>query len=178
MSDPVVQPEIVTPPATEGAPDTAPQGKTFTQAELDQIVKDRLERQKRATEAAATKAADDAKAAMLKEQGDYKALYEAGTAKIAELARQAEAAARYEAALSKTLEQQRKDLPAHITALLDSMDVAAQLEYLSEHGDKLRTPPVAETTAPPRGTPRIGAAVPTTTPTPTAPVRREPTVRF
>lgn len=51
--------------------------KTFTQAELEAIVKDRLAREKRKADEKAEQARKDAEAEALKEQGKYKEMYEA-----------------------------------------------------------------------------------------------------
>jgi hypothetical protein len=44
---------------------------------------------------------------------------------------------RYKASLGAVLTKQREGLPAHITALLDRMDEAEQLEYLAANRDAL-----------------------------------------
>jgi hypothetical protein len=53
---------------------------------------------------------------------------------------QAEKAERYEGALKTYLDQERDGLPPHITALLDRMDVADQLEWLSANKEHLKAP--------------------------------------
>jgi len=120
--------------------------RTFTQAELEAIVKDRLERQKRASEAQAEKTRQDAEAKALAEQGEFKALAEQHAARIAELEQETEASKalakerdRYQAALKKHLDSQRADLPPHITALLDRLDVADQLDWLADNRAALQT---------------------------------------
>jgi len=149
------------------------------QAEYEAVLKDRLERQKAQFKAAQDKAAEDAKAATLKEQGEFKALYEAEQARAADLAAKADAAARYEAALTRHLKALREGLPEHILMLLDAKDPAAQLEFLSEHGDKIRPAPTPEPTPPPRGTPRAPAPPTTRSTTPEAPARpAAPLIKF
>lgn len=61
----------LTPAATGGTSE-----KTFTQAELDAVIKDRLDRQQRAIDAKSAKDRADAEAAQLAEQGKYKELAE------------------------------------------------------------------------------------------------------
>lgn len=58
---------------------TTPEGaeKTFTQAELEAIIKDRLDREKRKAEEKADQARKDAERKALEEQGEYKKMYEA-----------------------------------------------------------------------------------------------------
>lgn len=114
--------------------------KTFTQAELEQVVKDRLDRAQRKAQADADKARQDAEAKALAEQGEFKTLAEQRAARIAELEAATEAGKattkqleRYQASLKKHLDAQRADLPTHIVALLDRLDVADQLEWLAEN---------------------------------------------
>lgn len=63
-----------------GTPATAPEAvtevKTFTQADLDNIVKDRLKRAQEKAQADAAKAVADAEAKALADQGKFKELYE------------------------------------------------------------------------------------------------------
>lgn len=115
--------------------------KRFTQAELEAIVKDRLAREQRKGQEAADKARQDAEAKALAEQGKYKELADGHAAKIAELEPKAQ---RYEAALRAQVAELRKDLPEHITALLDKMDAAEQLEYLATNRAKLIATPAAQ----------------------------------
>lgn len=57
--------------------------------------------------------------------------------KVESLTPRAEKAERYEAALEKLLEREREGLPEYIVRLLDRMDPAEQLEYISEHRELL-----------------------------------------
>jgi hypothetical protein len=70
-----------TPTATGGTP-TAPSApeKTFTQAELETIISDRLSRQQRAIDAKVTADKSAAEAAKLAEQGEFKKLAETAQA--------------------------------------------------------------------------------------------------
>lgn len=86
------------------------------------------ERQQRETDAA-------------KEQGRWKDLAEQHEAKVKELEPAVAKADRYEAALKAHLETQRKDLPAHITALLDRLDVADQLDWIAANQEALKPQP-------------------------------------
>lgn len=64
---------------TDGEPDKAEgggEGKTFTQADVDRIVKERLEREKKKREEAIQKERDEAERKRLEEQGEYKELAE------------------------------------------------------------------------------------------------------
>lgn len=136
------QPEVVPPPTPETAP-VAPEppaepGRTFTEADVERIVKDRLERSKRSADAAATKAADDARQKALAEQGDFQRLADERAQRIAQLEPQAAQLDAYKAALQHVLAERRKDLPAHLTTLLDRLTEVEQLEYLTAHAGQLR----------------------------------------
>lgn len=79
ITTPEAEPEVIetavqtpeNPPETNGEPE-----RKFTQAEIDKIIKDRLDREKTRSEAAAKKAADDAARKAAEEQGEFKKLYE------------------------------------------------------------------------------------------------------
>lgn len=141
-----LNPTATTPPTDQTALSAAPteptEERTFTQADLDRIVKERLERAKKQAETERSKAEEAARQKTLAEQGEYKTIAESQAAKIAELEAKTALVERYEAALSATLEQALKGLPQHVIELLSDKDPAAQLEYLAKHGEKLRaTPP-------------------------------------
>lgn len=114
---------------TAGASDD----KRFTQAELEAIVKDRLERQKRASEAAKEKAEKEAAEKALKEQGEFKTLAEQRAAEVEALKPKAEYAEQLEAVVRKLLDEQRKDVPKHIIALLDKLSITDQLDYIASN---------------------------------------------
>lgn len=141
-----------------GAGDT----KTFTQAELDAIVKDRLDRAQRTAEAKAQKDREATEAEALKEQSKFKELAEQREKQLAELEPVKARAERYEAALKTHLDAERKSLPAHITGLLDKLDPADQLEWIAANREALgepgEKPPAAKGTPP---TPKPNGKVPT-----------------
>jgi hypothetical protein len=121
-------------PESQDKPDdkpTAGDDKRFTQAELDAVVKDRLERQKRASEAAQEKTRKEAEEKALKEQGEFKTLAESRQAEIEALKPKAEYAEQLEAVVTKLLAEQRKDVPKHIVALLDKLSITDQLDYIT-----------------------------------------------
>lgn len=118
--------------------------KTFTQAELDAIVKERLERAQRKAAEQAEKARADAEAKTLAEQGEFKALAEQRAAELEKAQRALESAKhtekeleRYQTALKKQLDAARADLPTPIATLLDKLDPAEQLEWLAENRAEL-----------------------------------------
>lgn len=117
-----------TPPAAP-APAVAPPA-----VDIEAIVAQRLA----VAQAQQAAEAEAARQAALAEQGQHQQLAEERARRIAELEPEAQAAARYRAALEAQLTASKKDLPPHITALLDKMDPADQLEYLAANADALR----------------------------------------
>ncbi len=82
--------------------------------------------------------------AQMEQQGQFKELAEAAEkraaeaeAKIAELTPVTERVTRLEAVVKGYLDTERKDLPAHVTALLDKLDVTDQLEWIAANRDAL-----------------------------------------
>jgi colicin import membrane protein len=172
MSDPITDTAITTPGA--GSPDAAAGGatpaptpgeRTFTQDDVERIVKDRLaaeqDRAKRAQAEAARKAAEEAAA----KAGEWQTVAEQrkAAAEAAEAAR-ASLEARY-AALAETVTKQAraqlKALPDELKALAPAGDdpaaLIAWLEQVRPLAAKLQTPPTPGTPAGPRGS---GAATP------------------
>jgi len=139
-----VTPTTITPAtANANGSDTKPE-KTFTQAELDTIIKDRLAREKATSEKAqaeaAKKAADEAAA----KNGEWQKLAEARAAeiveansKLSELESAKARLAEYETAIKLQADAAKKDLPAHITSLLDALPPVKQIEWLAKNADAL-----------------------------------------
>lgn len=139
---------------TPGAESSA--DKLFTQADLDRIISERLEREEKKRKSAEEKARKDAEEASLKEREDWQKLAAKREQELAEagqkLAALDDLQAKHDAAVSaltKLLERERKDLPKHILSLLDQLDPVAQLEWLAANKAEATTKP-----APPAGTPQ------------------------
>lgn len=124
------------------------QAATFTQADIDRIVKERLDREQRKADEAAKKAADEAAAQALKDNAKFKELSEkqaqalldketALTTATATAETVTKERDRYKTALEAHVKERRNGLPDHITALLDVLDPVAQLEWLTKNADKL-----------------------------------------
>jgi plasmid stabilization system protein ParE len=148
------------------AGDTITLTKTQLQQQIDAVVKDRLEREQKKTDAATKQAREEAEAKALVEQQEWKKLAEKYAGRITELeakAAEVEAASterdRYKAALGGYLENERKGLPDHILTLLDRFDPVAQLEYIAANRDTLRpaatTPAGGPPPSPKPGDPKI-----------------------
>lgn len=130
---------------TETTPTDAPKPevKTFTQEQLDAIVKERLDRQEKAEAAKRTKAENDAREAALKEQGEYKSLAEKRAERVVELeGRVAEVDALTEErdALATLVQQMVEDelesAPDYVREAISDRSPQAQLEYVRKNRDK------------------------------------------
>jgi len=98
--------------------------KTFTQADLDRIVKERLAKEQAKSEAKAQEAAKKAEEAALAEQGKYKELYEKAEAEKTEAAQKIAAMER--AQLARTIAE-RVGLPASLAGRLQG-DTEEEIE--------------------------------------------------
>lgn len=118
--------------------------KTFTQAELNAAIDERLKRERAKSEKDAQKVRDDAAAEAAKKNGEWQTLAEQREARVKELEAlqptleqtQAERDA-MKAALEDVVKAERKDLPAHITALLDKLPLLEQREWLAKNKAEL-----------------------------------------
>ena len=72
------------PTAGDTQPVTAQAERTFTQADVDRIITERLTKEKAKAESMATKAREDAERKAAEEQGKFRELYEAAQQRIAE----------------------------------------------------------------------------------------------
>lgn len=122
----------------------------FTQADVDRIVTERLERERKKADEKARKAGEDAEAKALADQQKFQELadkrgkaltdLEASTATLtAQLEAEQGKAQRYEKALTALLTEQRKRVPEHLHGLLDKLPVDEQLTWIATNGDKLTT---------------------------------------
>lgn len=127
------------------------------QRRVDEMLRERLERERVKAEKAAAKAKEDALAEAAAKNGEWQQLAEQRAARLSELETQlgdleaaTARAGRYEQALGKQVEALRKDLPKHLLPLLDKLDVAEQLEWLAANREQVA---LAKTTGVP-ATPR------------------------
>lgn len=125
--------------------DGKPAERTFTQAELNAQIDDRLRREREKNERESNERAAEAERKALTEQSKFKELSEtlqgqldAKATEVTTLQARLEAA---EKALTSSLEGLRKDIPQHIITLLDKMTPADQLEYISTNAEQLKPPP-------------------------------------
>ena len=117
------QPTNAAPTGTEPGQQTD-SGRTFSQADVDRIIADRLSKEKAKAEAAVKRAQDEAEAKRLAEAGEFKALFEKANAEL-----EAERTARKAAELASMRREvaSRHNLPA---ALADRLigDTAEELD--------------------------------------------------
>lgn len=143
------------PPATPPTPEGA--GKTFTQEDVDRIVKERLEREKRKADEKAEQARKEAERKALEEQGKYKEMYEAlqkdlqaQKAQVLEARKETlllgagytqEQANRYKKFLTGETEE---ELATALTALIEDIPPKASGVDPATHGNGQRQTPPAE----------------------------------
>ena len=120
---------------------TQAEDKQFTQADLNRLLREQKERDRKAAEKERAALEEAAAAKALAEQGEFKTLAEKRAAQIAELEPFKERAERAEAALTKHVEAQMRGLPKVVRAALELIpDPVAQLEFLAAHHDELVAP--------------------------------------
>jgi hypothetical protein len=138
-------------PATSPEPTTAPPGppdprgatRTFTQAELDAIVTERLARAQRTADAERDRIQREADEARLAEHNELRTLAEQRGARIVELEAQSgqveTLTAERDAALTVVRELVAGELeqaPDYVRDAIAERDPVAQLRYLNQHRDK------------------------------------------
>jgi hypothetical protein len=124
-------------PTAENADDKGSQ-PTFTQADLDRILTDRLGRQEKKLRREFEEQAEKQVEAELADTAEWQTLAEKRQtqiakleAKIGDLEQQAETAVKYGKALETYVAKLADGLPAPILALMEGMDQAAKLEWLT-----------------------------------------------
>jgi small-conductance mechanosensitive channel len=132
-------------------------GKTFTQADVENIVKERLERAQKQAEKKAADAAKAAEEKALADNSEFQKLAEKRAAELQELSGKVqtleqvqEKAKRYEKSLSTFRDQLIAGVSPAILELLKSRDIADQLDWLianPQNGNKTPFP----TTPDPKG---------------------------
>lgn len=164
---------------TDAGGDTPPETgkgkgeKTFTQAELDAIVADRIKRQEESAKKKAKIEADKAAEAQLAEAADWQKLADkraedlkAANDQLAALEQEKAKAEKYGQSLSTYVEKLSEGLPESILALLEPMDAADKLSWLStnaaqfiEEGDAAEEPAADRTKIPATPKPSNGKTV-------------------
>jgi len=126
---------------------------TFTpeqQAAVDLIVKERLEREHKKSEANAEKARKAAEEEALVKNKEFETLAEARKTKVGELEAQIaeltpfkDQAEKYKAAMEKIVKTQVDKLPAAIKTLLERLDPIEKMQYIADHAKELNIEVIA-----------------------------------
>jgi hypothetical protein len=138
MSDP-------TPPTAQaGSSDDQPpiEEKKFSQAELDTLIKDRLDRQRRAMETQQREAQAALETQKLEDQKEFEKLAKQRAEEINTIKPRAALAESYEKSVSRLMAEASKTLPSNLQMLLNKLPLSDQLDWLTENLDSVRTPPV------------------------------------
>lgn len=123
---------------------------TFTQSDVDRIVNERLDRERKKAESVTQKAREEAESKALADQAKFQELADKRGKQVtdletanATLTTQLEAvtakADRHEKALHKLLAEQLKAVPEHLHSLLSKLDAVEQLEWIAGNADKMKT---------------------------------------
>jgi len=128
---------------SEQKPDK-PQEKMLPESRVNEIVEERLKRDREQRERQATEAAQAEAVKKLAEEKRFEELVavkqaeiEALSAKVRQAETVAEKAARYEAALTARRDAEFGKLPEEIAELLSGKDVADQIDWLTKYGAKV-----------------------------------------
>lgn len=108
-------------------------GKTYTEADVERMIKDRLEREKRSSEAKRKKEQEDADVKSLAEKEEFKALAAKHEARVRELEPEVERAKRYAETLDTLLKEEMKNVPEYVKELLADRDPVDALGWIAKH---------------------------------------------
>jgi len=127
------------------------------QKRVDDMLRERLEREQKKAEKTAQKAREAALAEQAAKNGEWQQLAEQRAARLTDMETQLATleatttkAQRYEQALGKQVETLRREVPKHLLPLLDKLDVAEQLEWLAANREQLAPPKTTGVPATPR----------------------------
>lgn len=125
------------PPKTETEPSAADE-KRFSQAELEQQIKERLARQQRQFEAQQRESQAQLEAKQLEEQAEWQKLANRRADEIKELKPRAGLADSYEKAVKTLLDVQTRDLPVSIQMLLEKLSLVDQLDWIAANAGTIK----------------------------------------
>lgn len=112
--------------------------KKFTQAELEQQIKERLARQQRQFEAQQREAQAAVEAKQLEEQAEWQKLANRRADEIKELKPRAALAEGYEKAVKALVEAQTRDVPVAIQTILEKLSLLDQLDWLAANAGTIK----------------------------------------
>ena len=132
--------------ANKDAPKT--EEKQFSQADVDRIVKERLDRERKKSEKTTAKAKKDAEDAALAKNQEWEQLATKRQQEIetlqktnAELEAYKQQADRYKLALDTQLADIKKGLPKFVLPLIEKMDPVEAMKYIAENREELGVKP-------------------------------------
>ncbi len=135
-------------PAEQNSGET--QGRTYTQAEVEATIKERLERERKKQERDTAKQKEQAEAQALEARAEWEQLagkrqitintYEST---IAELEPMRDRVGALEGVLGEYVKAEREALPQHILDLLDEMPVEKQLAWIAKNREVITEPTTA-----------------------------------
>jgi len=142
MSDPTpgAQPPITAQAGSVG--DEPIEEKKFSQAELDTLIKERLDRQRRALEAQQREAQQALETQKLEDQKEFEKLAKQRAEEINTLKPRAGLAESYEKRVAQLMSEAAKSLPSNLQMLLNKLPLPDQLDWLTENLDSVKAPAV------------------------------------
>lgn len=146
------QPATTAPDAGTTVGTSGREARLFSQVEVDRIIRERLDRQARTLASQAEKERGTAEVAIAHERQQLIDELEQHRSEVIQLKATADRVRRYEEALALYAKTLKANVPQHVLTLVERLDLAEQLEYLTAHRE------VVSTTSPPRTAPDINAA--------------------
>ena len=128
----------VTPPATEGGEhlqEPKVEQKLFTQEDINSIIDQRLDRERRQQREKEEQAKKTVEDLLLIEQGKFKELSDRREKEIGDLTSTLDG---HKTALGKYLDHQRKLVPATVLTLLDKLPAVDQLDWIASNIEQLK----------------------------------------
>lgn len=126
------QPTTGDAPEAQQAQTSGNNERLFTQAELDAIVRDRLDRERRKSQEMTAKAQQEAAEKALQEQGEYKKLADQLAAKVAVLEPATQQIAAYDEVMQPHIAARIEALPEAMRSLIDADDSLGKLRQLNK----------------------------------------------
>ena len=147
-------------PGSEEKPPEETADKSFTQADVDRIVKERLEREREKAAKAEAKAKKEAEMAGLAQQQEWQTLAAKRQEALQEMEERLKdhdelqtKLERYEGVLKTYLQAQLAGVPEHVVDLLRGRDPVDQLEWLTANREKFGQPQTPLGSTPPPAPP-------------------------
>jgi hypothetical protein len=129
------------------------EARLFSQSEVDRIIRDRLDRQARTLAAQAERERGNAEVTIAQERQQLIDELEQNRSEVIQLKATADRVRRYEEALAAYANSLKENVPQHVLTLVNRLDLADQLEYLTANREVVSTG-----NATPRVAPDINAA--------------------